>query len=481
MSEPAPAPADLILEGLITDIDHETYRAIPFEAPAGVTRLTVAFDYDRAHRTTLDLGLLDPQRFRGWSGGERTLVTLSAEDATPSYLPGPIPAGAWTLLIGVPNIRKGVRATFSAQVWFERAPTKPAVSSFSDKPLKQGLAWYRGDLHMHTAHSDGSCCAQSGAKAPAPLYRTVEAAAARGLDFIAITDHNTTSHFHAMRELQPAFDQLLLIPGREITTFYGHANIFGPTGFIDFRLGGESLPDAAALIDAAQAMGGLLAVNHPLLPSGEMCMGCGWTARDTDFSRVQVIEVSNGGATRAMGGEEGSFSGIPFWEALLNQGLRITGVGGSDNHDPSLGRDTPSAVGMPTTVIEASELSETAILEAIRRGRVAIDLDGTADRTLDFTARTGGCAASMGGTLVAGAGETVDFEVIVHGAPEGRIEPIHDGEIIAASQGTANDAGETRARFSLVADGSPHWTRINLRDGFGRLTMIGNPIYWVGE
>jgi hypothetical protein len=182
-----------------------------------------------------------------------------------------------------------------------------------------------------------------------------------------------------------------------------------------------------------------------------------------------------------MGGEEGSFSGIPFWEALLNQGLRITGVGGSDNHDPSLGRDTPSAVGMPTTVIEASELSETAILEAIRRGRVAIDLDGTADRTLDFTARTGGCAASMGGTLVAGADETVDFEVIVNGAPEGRIEPIHDGEIIAASQGTANDAGETRARFSLVADGSPHWTRINLRDGFGRLTMIGNPIYWVGE
>ncbi len=458
---------DLTLRGVVREADHETYIEAPFEVPAGVTRLTIAFDYPRAHRTVLDLGLVDPDRFRGWSGGERRTFTLSAEDATGSYLPGPIVPGRWTLLIGVPNIRKGVSAAWEATIRFTRGAGRPAVSTFSDRPLRQGLGWWRGDLHMHTAHSDGSCCAQSGVRAPAPLYRTVEAAAARGLDFIAITDHNTTSHFHAMRELQPAFDRLLLIPGREITTFFGHANIFGPTGFIDFRLGSANLPDADALFDRAAAMNGLLSICHPSAPSGEACMGCGWTAANTDFSRVEVIEIVNGGATRAMeGDDEGPFSGVPLWHEQLNRGLRITGIGGSDNHDPSLAPEVPSAVGRPTTLIEAAELSETAILAGIRGGRVAIDLEGTSDRTLDLIARSGGASAVMGGALTAKAGESVEFEVQVQGLAACRIEVIRDSEIVA-----------DQARFSLAADGAAHWVRVNLRDGDGRLLMIGNPIY----
>ncbi len=460
---------DLTLGGVATESDHETYIDAPFEVPAGVTRLTINFDYSRAHRTVLDLGLLDPDRFRGWSGGERRSFTLSAEEATASYLLGPIVPGRWTLLIGVPNIRKGVTAAYEARIWFGRGAARPRVSTFSDRPLKSGPAWWRGDLHMHTAHSDGSCCAQSGTRAPAPLYRTVEAAAARGLDFIAITDHNTTSHFHAMRELQPTFDRLLLIPGREITTFFGHANIFGPTGFIDFRLGSASLPNAGALIDSAAAMSGLLSVCHPSVPSGEACMGCGWTAPDTDFSRVEVIEVVNGGATRAMGGnDEGPFSGIPFWHERLNQSLRITGVGGSDNHDPSLAPEVPSAVGKPTTVIEAAELSETAILAAIRAGRVAIDLDGTANRTLDLVARAAGESIAMGGSLAVGQGQKAEFEVLLSGLSDGRVEAIRDGEVVAETTGDG---------FELIADGAAHWVRVNIRAADGRLLMIGNPIY----
>jgi hypothetical protein len=476
-AEPTP---DLVLEGVVTEADHETYLKLPFDAPTGVTRLTVAFDYDRAHRTTLDLGLVDPERFRGWSGGERRLVTLSAEEATPSYLPGPIPAGRWTILVGVPNIRKGVRAAYKAQVWFGTSPVGPSVSTFSEAPLRTGRAWYRGDLHMHTAHSDGSCCAQSGVRSPAPLYRTVEAAAARGLDFIAITDHNTTSHFHAMRELQPAFDRLLLIPGREITTFHGHANVFGPTGFIDFRLGAESLPTAGALMDAAEAMAGVFAIAHPLLPSGELCMGCGWTARDTDFSRVRVIEVSNGGAARATGNEEGAFSGIPFWHARLMEGLRITGVGGSDNHDPSLAPDIASAVGMPTTLVEATELSETAIMAGILAGRVAIDLDGAKDRSLDFVARLGEASACMGDEIFAPAGVVVEFEVQVRGVEAGRLEVIVDGVVTEGPSDPTLDKSFADPTFNFTADGADHWIRLNVRDRAGRLILIGNPIYLNG-
>ena len=473
---PQTAP-DLLLEGAITREDHETYRALPFDVPEGVLRITVAFEYERVHRTTIDLGLLDTRGFRGWSGGDKSLITLSAEDATPSYLPGPIPAGRWSLLLGIPNIRRGVRAAYAARIYFSHSVAAPRVSTFSDHPLKTGAAWYRGDLHMHTAHSDGGCCSQSGERAPSPLYRSVEAAAARGLDFIAITDHNTTSHFHAMRELQPAFDQLLLIPGREITTFHGHANIFGPTGFIDFRLGDPHLHDADALCDASEAVGGLLAVNHPCLPSGEMCMGCGWTAPATDFSRVQAIEVANGGAERFMGGEEGPFSGIPFWHSRLNEGHRITGIGGSDNHDASLARDVFSAIGMPTTVIWAECLSEAAILEGIRLGRVAIDLDGTNEARLDLTARAGDRMAMMGGELATAAGDEVAFEAEVTAPAAGRLEVIMDGEAVTGPMDPATSPGTTTLAFTLRADGASHWVRLNVRDEAGRLALIGNPIY----
>jgi hypothetical protein len=228
-------------------------------------------------------------------------------------------------------------------------------------------------------------------------------------------------------------------------------------------------------------MGGVLTLAHPLLPSGEMCMGCGWTARDTDFTRVRVIEVSNGGATRAMGAEEGAFSGIPFWQAQLMKGLKITGVGGSDNHDPSLGSDVPSAVGMPTTLVEASALSEAAILEGILRGRVAIDLDGTDGRTLDLVARAGEACARMGGELIARRGAKVDFEVIVAGVAEGLIEVIRDGEVVLGPADPRIVAGAPDPTFTLTADGAPHWIRINVRDAARRLILIGNPIYLRGE
>lgn len=50
--------------------------------------------------------------------------------------------------------------------------------------------------------------------------------------------------------LQPAFDKILLVPGREITTFYGHANVFGLTDFIDFRMTSPSYEAAGNWMSA---------------------------------------------------------------------------------------------------------------------------------------------------------------------------------------------------------------------------------------
>lgn len=330
---------------------------------------------------------------------------------------------------------------------------------------------------MHDAHSDGSCLSSSGKKVPCPLYKTVETAAHRGLDFIAISDHNTISQFDAIRELQPYFDNMLLIPAREITTFQGHANVFGSTQFIDFRLQSAYVPDINQLLKQVEDLHAVFSINHPGLPSGEICMGCGWTAPNTDFTRVNAIEVINGDF------REGPGSGIAFWEDQLNRGLRITAIGGSDNHDADISHDARSAIGRPTTIIHAQELSERAILDAIRAGHVFVDAEGTKDRCIEFGAKTvkpsntNSSVASMGDSINAPLEQTVRFTVkliALQGAHPEIIEDSHSTSLLDKSASTKPD--EIR-EFDYVSDGKKHWFRLNVRSSDGSLLIVGNPIY----
>jgi hypothetical protein len=345
--------------------------------------------------------------------------------------------------------------------------------------MRPGARWYRGDLHMHTCHSDGTNVNQSGARVPGPVYRTVESAARKGLDFIAITDHNAMSHIHAMRELQPAFDRLLLIPGVEITTFYGHAGVLGATGFVEFRLGSAHLPTVGELLDAVEARHGLFSINHPALPSNEFCMGCGWTAVGTDFARVPAIEVVNGGAAIVQGNTaDGPFSGIPFWERRLNEGFRPTAIGGSDNHKPDAPDKEHPAIGAPTTVVFAPALSERAILDAIRAGHVFVDVEGTAEGILELTAECAGASAMMGDALAVPVDATADFVLGVHGLKAARIDVILDGGHNAFLPDATVSSDNEQMRFAFKSDGARHWLRVDIRSSDGKRTlMIGNPIY----
>lgn len=464
--------SDLDLRGTVTYINNQTYVEVPFVVPKGVTRVTVDFSYtERDKRTTIDLGLFDGERFRGWSGGNKSSFTISETDATPSYLPGPVRPGTWKLILGVPNIREGVRAEYEAKIHFSHAGDRPAVSTFSQSPLRDGPAWYRGDLHMHDAHSDGSCLSQSGKKVPCPLYKTVETAVERGLDFIAISDHNTTSHYNDMRELQPYFDHLLLIPAREITTFQGHANVYGPTEFIDFRLTSPYVPNFNRLLDEVQAQHGIFSINHPGIPSGESCMGCGWTVPDTNFSRVTAIEVINGGTA------DGPRSGITLWQQQLNNGFRLTGLGGSDNHDSDLKTGTYSAIGHPTTVIHAANLSENAILDAIRAGHVFVDAEGSKDRAIEFTAKTATSTASMGDDLQVPAGQQVHFTLKMIALAGSHPEIILDGQPTTLLSTSPAEQNEETRNFDYQSDGKRHWLRVNVRSQSGAMLIVGNPVY----
>src|SRR5207302_8223445 len=80
--------------------------------------------------------------------------------------------------------------------------------------------WYRGDFHCHTLYSDGVLT-------PPELAALAKS---EGLDFFAITDHNTVNAY-------PHFDapaELLIIPGIEVTFEEGHFNVFGVDGDQDW-------------------------------------------------------------------------------------------------------------------------------------------------------------------------------------------------------------------------------------------------------
>lgn len=454
---------DRVIEGDLTRADFESYREVPFDVPDGVRRVTVRLGYDKADRTVVDLGVWDGERFRGWSGGRRDLFTVSASDATPGYLPGALPAGRWRVVLGVPNIREGVRAHFRVEVTFDRGTSRAASVAVADAPSRTASSWYRGDLHMHDAHSDGSCASIVGKeRVPCPLFRTVAAAQAAGLDFVAVSDHNTVAHFGALRELQPFFDGMLLIPAIEVTTFHGHANVFAPDRFIDFRRATQA--GIGALQGDIAATGGIMSVNHPALPSGEACMGCGWTWRDTDWSRVAAVEVVNGANA------VGPLAGTGFWYARLNERHRLTGVAGSDNHDP----DAPagqSPIGRPTTVVHAEGLSTGAIVRGIRDGNVFIDVDGTRDRLLEVTASQGRRAVAMGGTLD-GLHDIAATAAIRHAA--GSVaELMVDGRLI---DHRAVVSDHDTVSFQLHRKQARRWFAVRVSKD-GKPVLIGNPIY----
>ena len=472
-SRTAPPPPNLVLRGEVRGSQNHTYIKVPFRVPAGIRRVTLTFDYTgRDQHTALDLGLLDPVELRCWSGGNKSVLTVGVSDATPSCLPGLIPPGQWNVLIGVPNIRAGVVSHYTAQVFFTRTGPVDDEPAVLREPLRAGPAWYRGDLHMHTANSDGQCPSQTGKMVPCPVFITVEAAARRGLDFIAITDHNATSQYDAMRELQPYFDKLLLIPGREITTFQGHLNFLGTTQYLDFRLGSASVPNMNVLLRNARSLGALVSINHPAAPSGEICMGCGWTPSvPVDMNLLTAIEAVNGGERLP------AFSGIPFWKQQLNRGYRLTAIGGSDNHRPMIPLDQPGSVGWPTTVVYAENLSTPAILDGIRSGRVFIDLTGSRDRLLEFHAQTPGSSADMGGELAAPSGADISFDAHVAACPGATVSLVVDGAAFPALPAQTVAGSDQTLHWQWRSDGARHWVLAEVRDTSGHLLLLGNPVY----
>ncbi|MCL4459729.1 MAG: CehA/McbA family metallohydrolase [Chloroflexi bacterium] len=240
--------------------------------------------------------------------------------------------------------------------------------------LKEGQ-WYKGDLHCHSQHSDG-------VNTPAEL---IAQAISRGLHFLSITDHNTVSQILSLPEQVDS--PIILIPGQEVSTYYGHCNVWGTREWIDFRARSDT--EMNAIIKHAHSYSALVSVCHP------KHLGPDWEYKEV--KGYDCFEVWQAPWFRW------NHESLHRWQKILNAGGRITAVGGSDLHRlPPTTVAAPYDLGTPTTWVQCSgEASLGAILEGIKQGSVFISENADGPQVFLTVSQEGHPAStvSLGKTL----------------------------------------------------------------------------------
>ncbi|MFG3154667.1 CehA/McbA family metallohydrolase [Streptomyces sp. NPDC048219] len=394
---------------------------VPVEVPPGVRELRVSYTYDRpavpagTPGNALDIGVFDERGtelggrgFRGWSGGARTEFFVRADDATPGYLPGPVRPGTWHIALGPYTVApQGLSYELTVTLTFGE-PGETARPVYPPSRAKgRGRAWYRGDCHLHSVHSDGR-------RTPAEIAALARAA---GLDFINSSEHNTHSAHAHWADL--AGDDLLIMLGEEVTTRNGHVVALGtdPGTFVDWRYRARDNRFGRFARQIRRA-GGLVVPAHP----HATCIGCNWKF---GFGEADAVEVWNGPWT------PDDEVALADWDGTLVASVRdggdwIPAMGNSDSH-----RD-PDVIGLPQTVVLADDLTREAIQEGIRAGRSYIA--ESAKPTLALTASGGrGEHAGIGGRLPVGPDTPVTVRLEVSGAPRCTVRFVTDQGVLFTS------------------------------------------------
>jgi len=442
--------SDVVRHFTPRDQEVERYEYVPVSVPTGTTRLTFAYHYDaKGGANAIDLGVFEPgplalssRALRGWSGGSRDTVTIGIDDASPGYWPGPLPPGEWHVMLGLYKVApEGVDVTVSTTFSREPAGAIKPLPMRNAAPLKRGPDWYAGVVHAHTTESDGVLTASE----------LIEKARGERLDFIAITDHNNTTHQRV------ALDRpdLLVITGEEVTTPNGHFNVWGLGGdrdYIDFRIraGDGAL---ATLMEKAHRRGAVIGINHPVTD----CLACTWT-HDVPAA-VAAIEIANGSLTARQ-------QSMAMWDTLLRAGRRITAVEGRDWHRG------PDPIGAPVLRVRADELSTPAVLDALRRGR-AIVMANASMPPPDFTIATDDATFRVGDTVTIPRGTRLHVRVDVPPSLRtARVEWVWNGETLARLL-IGSDGRVTDERYAV----SSGYARVHLVDTDGNLIAVTNPIF----
>lgn len=286
----------------------------------------------------------------------------------------------------------------------------PAAAADEGGTLAPEPVWLKGDLHVHSRHSEDS--------SNHPIAAILSFAEAVGMDFLLISDHDNhvSGATAANTWADPEFksDKIVLLYGAEWTTHRGHANPISARPYDHQRL--YDLRDARDVRIAAlkQELGIHLSANHP----------AGDDAFSMSYDMVDSLEVWN---SVLWPRNKGSMA---VWDDLLKSGRMIAARGGSDAHhgqvavpDMTNARQreaTANNVGTPTTWVLADGRSGDAVVAALTAGRVAISANPLAPR-VEFSADCDGdgTADMLPGDNQAWQGGEVQFRIALVGGPEG--------------------------------------------------------------
>lgn len=437
----------LTFEGDVPD-DGLDHFLIPFAVPAGTVEIEVSHD-DLSAENILDWGLEDPSGFRGWGGGNSENAIVGVDAASRSYVPGPIAAGQWAVVVGKAKIVE-TPAQYSVTVTLRQTPTLAAQSErrpYESIVVSDERRWYAGDFHVHSR--------ESGDATPS-LDQIAEFASGKGLDFVEITDHNTHTAQDFFGDVQSRFPDFLLMPGIEVTTYQGHANAIGATEWVDHKTGfdGLTIQDFA---EQSRAQG-LFSLMHPGLDVGDLCIGCGWS-HELEADQIDALEIGTGGWEQ--GGFVFSPKAIELWDTLSDTGAHIAALGGSDDHNAGTSSGFASSpIGDPTTMVFADGLSREGVLEAVRNSRTVVKLQGPDDPMVELQS-----SVSPNGDTVAGVGSLV-LTARISGAEGQTARFVKNGEPLEQTNVTndtftlelpvtAPTEGEDRYRVELNVDGNP--------------------------
>jgi hypothetical protein len=304
---------------------------------------------------------------------------------------------------------------------------------------------------MHTIHSDGDWT----------IGELLSSARSGGLDFICITDHNTSSHHLEIDRLSKSSSQPFVMRGEEITTYGGHANAWGlPSGtWIDFRVPPKDNTGITEIAAEVHRSGALISINHPFA----LCGGCAWSY-DSAARSFDAIEVWNGEW------DEADEKALTMWDKILQTGRHITAIGSSDSHR------AVNPIGRPTTHVAARVESQRVLLDAIRQGRVYLTRE-VARPVLGFEAETMGKRPirwMVGDEFHLRTPETIRFRVSAQSAPSGAtITLVSNGQVLRSLPTTADG----RAQVIDVECRGNSYYRLEVRDGAKTMLALTNPIY----
>lgn len=441
----------------LTEADCKTHLAHPLTMPAGATRLQVKLSFSpltvegQAGTNMLCLSLFDPSGCRGAGHARRNNeIDLSAVYATPGYVAGPLAAGAWDVTVDVHMVVPTSHVTYhlTAEVSFE--PQAGTAPQWPEGILStRGAGWYRGNLHAHTIHSDGSW----------DVPDVIASARQAGMDFVALTDHNTVSPLAQMRSY--GTDDLCIIGGMELTTYYGHAVVVGVHRWVDWRTQTTGR-NIIAIAEEVTAAGGTFIIAHPMSEGDPTCTGCDWQYSEMKPGIAQIVEVWNGGVWASP--DQYNDKGLALWYEWLNQGHHLVATAGTDVHGSEL-----EGVAIGLNHVYAEALTETAILDAVRVGHNYL----SSGPRVEFTGQTATARAICGDTLPA---EPLTFTFTWQYVPaQAELRIIQDGGVVYTQT-----LPSTGAYLWQVDPNMLRWCTVEIRDADNALLTVTNPIFIAG-